>query len=247
MSGPAYDLDPVVAARLGLIVLQADETVERDFRRLFHPDVPLHVSRIPSGADLTAETIARMELDLPRAAALFPSGAQFDTVGYACTSGTTLIGPDRVAELVREGCAATHVTNPLSAAFEALAHVGASRIALVSPYNAQIAGALARTFERVGVAVPAAISFGEEVEANVARITPGSIAEAARSLAGAGNVDAVFLSCTNLRTLDIIAPLERELGRPVISSNLALAWAMAARSGTAIALDGFRLLRGGAG
>ena len=80
-------------ATLGLIVLQVDETIEQDFRRLFRdPAIALYVSRIPSGADLTPETIATMKTTLPDAAALLPPAASFDVVGYACTSGTTLIG-----------------------------------------------------------------------------------------------------------------------------------------------------------
>jgi len=47
----------------------------------------------------------------------------------------------------------------------------------------------------------------------------------------------VFLSCTNLRTLDIIDPLEQALGIPVISSNQALAWHMARQTGAPLAAD----------
>jgi len=39
-------------------------------------------------------------------------------------------------------------------------------------------------------------------------------------------VDAIFLSCTNLRTLDVIAPIEERIGKPVLSSNLVLSWHM---------------------
>ena len=53
-------------ATLGLIVLQVDETIEQDFRRLFRdPAIALYVSRIPSGADLTPETIATMKTTCP--------------------------------------------------------------------------------------------------------------------------------------------------------------------------------------
>ncbi|MDX1781544.1 MAG: Asp/Glu racemase, partial [Thalassovita sp.] len=82
-----YDLTGPIgsAATLGLIVLQADETIEQDFRRLLpDPKVALYVSRIPCGADLTPDTIAQMECDLPGAARLFPGSASFDVVGYAC-------------------------------------------------------------------------------------------------------------------------------------------------------------------
>ena len=58
MSHFPYDLTAPIgcAATLGLIVLQADETVEQDFQRLFAaPDQALYVTRIPSGADVTPE------------------------------------------------------------------------------------------------------------------------------------------------------------------------------------------------
>ena len=49
---------------------------------------------------------------------------------------------------------------------------------------------------------------------------------AARALATGSGVDALFLSCTNLRTLDAIPVLASELRMPVLSSNLVLAWEM---------------------
>jgi maleate isomerase len=75
------------------------------------------------------------------------------------------------------------------------------------------------------------LSFGEELEARVARIDPKSIQAAALEIGRDPEVDAVFLSCTNLRTMDIIDALEDELGKPVVSSNQALAWHMAQLAG----------------
>ena len=71
-------------------------------------------------------------------------------------------------------------------------------------------------------------------------ISLDSVAEAARSVVGDGGVDAVFLSCTNLRTLDLIAPLEAELGMLVLSSNLCLARALARAAGTDVIMPGAR-------
>ena len=60
----------------------------------------------------------------------------------------------------------------------------------------------------------------------MARIAPASIHSAALAVGQSEEVDAVFLSCTNLRTLDIIDDLEAVLQKPVLSSNQALAWDM---------------------
>lgn len=232
-----YELDGRAEARLGLVVLQVDETIEGDFRRLLPEGVTLHVTRVPSDRDLTAETIGRMAHDLPRAVSLLPSPGAYDAVGYACTSGTVLIGVERVARLVRGECQARAVCDPLSAAVAAFRHLGVGRIGLVSPYLPGIAEDVRRAFDTWGIAVPVAASFGERVEANVARIAPGSVAAAVRNLAASGEVEAIFVSCTNLRILDLLVPLGRELGLPVLASNLVLAWAMlretAARRGLA--------------
>ena len=230
MSFP-YTLMPEGPAPLGLIVLQVDETIESDFRRLLPVDRPLYVSRIPSGAELTPETIAQMAHDLPRAAALLPQVPDYAAVGYACTSGTTLIGAERVAALVAGECRTDAVCNPLNAAQAAIRALGITRLAVVSPYTAAIADPLCAALGTAGVAVVRALHFGEEIEANVARISPQSVCAASRAAVDGSGAEAVFLSCTNLKTLDLMGPLEAELGVPVFGSNLALAWDMARRAG----------------
>lgn len=237
MSAFPYRLTGPIGTKgaLGLIVLQVDETIERDFRRLFpDPEVAIHVSRIPSGAELTPGTIATMRSELPRAAALLPPATEFDAIGYACTSGATLIGPDAVAALVAGGATTRAVTDPFTAAVAALSALGVGSIGIVSPYVASVADPIRSAFRAAGFDVPATLSFGEEIEARVARIDPASIRDAALEVGAAGGVEAVFLSCTNLRTLDIIDDLEVRLRLPVISSNQALAWRMARISGSPV-------------
>ena len=230
MTAFPYDLQDDRVPRLGLIVLQVDETIEQDFRKLFAPDLArVHVSRIPSGLDLTPETIALMEAALPVAAGLLPGA--LDVVGYGCTSGATLIGAQRVQDLVAGATGARAVTDPLTAALARCRASGLTRIGIVSPYIASVAAPIRTAFEAAGIAVPATLSFGEEVEARVARIAPVSIAAAARSLSRKQDIDGVFVSCTNLRSLGILEPLSAELGMPVLSSNQCLSWHMAQLSG----------------
>ncbi len=223
------ELDEIIApaGRLGLIVLQVDETIEADFRRLFPSEIALHISRIPSGAELNPETIAQMETDLPFAARLLPQVPRYDAVGYACTSGTTLIGSARVEALVGAELETSAVCNPLDAAVRALGHIGALRVGIVSPYIDAVAAPVRAAFEARGITVAHSINFDEEIEANVARISANTVTQAAEALATQGGIDAIFLSCTNLRTLDLIPALETRLGLPVLSSNQVLAWDMA--------------------
>ena len=221
-----YHIQPRAHPVLGLIALQADERIEADFRRLLPADVDFMVSRVPSGRDVTPESLARMEADLPQAAALLPGAMHFDVIAYGCTSGSAQIGPARVAEQVRAGAQAMHVTDPVSALVAACSALGLHRLALLSPYVERVSDRLREALSDQGVATPAFGSFAESEESRVVQITPDSIVQAAEVLAGTGEVDGLFLSCTNLNTLPVIGRLEQETGLPVLSSNLVLAWHM---------------------
>jgi maleate cis-trans isomerase len=50
--------------------------------------------------------------------------------------------------------------------------------------------------------------------------------------------EAVFISCSNFRTLEIIDALERSLGRPVVTSNVSSLWKMLRLLGDRRALAG---------
>ena len=238
MTGHPYQLTGAIAPHaLGLVVLQADETVEQDVRRLFPGrGIAVYTSRVPSGDLLNTDTIGEMERHLPAAAALLPP-ARFDVVGYACTSATALIGADRVAALIRGRVAAPAVATPLTGAIAGLRALGVRRLGIVSPYVPTVAEPIRMAFVAAGFEVPRTLSFGKEVEARVARIDPASIRAAALEVGRLRDVDAVFLSCTNLRTLDIIPGIEAELDLPVLSSNQALAWEMARLAGVTAAAD----------
>ncbi|MEL6978702.1 MAG: Asp/Glu racemase [Pseudomonadota bacterium] len=218
--------------RLGLIALQTDETIERDFRRLFPAEAAyLYVSRVPSGADATPESLRAMEKALPAAAALLPPPLTFDAVGYGCTSASALIGPDRVRALIRGAVSARAVADPTSAAIEACAALGLRRLAYVSPYIDSVSLPAIERLEAAGLSIVAGVSFHEESETVVAKIDPVSIREAALSVGRGREVEAVFISCTQLRALEVVEEIEATLGKPALCSNLCLAWSMARAAG----------------
>lgn len=232
MSLYPYDLADDPRPKLGLIVLQSDESVEDDFRRMMPADVSFLVSRVPSGEVVTSASLAQMEHHMAAAAGLFPRGMRFDVVGYACTSGAAQIGPGRVAQGVREGVPAGTVTEPVSALVAACRAAGLTRLGFLSPYIESVSDRLRRVLDEAGVATPVFGTFDEAEEAKVVRINGASIKAAARDLVTGQDVQGLFLSCTNLRTLDVIPALEDELGMPVLSSNLVLAWHMLRLVGT---------------
>lgn len=226
MTNLNYTPDNTREIQIGLIVLQADETLEMDMRRLLPDGVNCLVSRVPSGEELTPETLRSMEKHLSDAASLLPRGATFSAVGYGCTSGTAEIGVSRIAELTRQGVDTPAVTEPVSALIEACAHLDVHRIGLISPYIARVSNRLCDILKASQITVDEVASFNEATEANVVRIPKGALLDAAVEKGSAAECDAVFLSCTNLRTLDVIEAAEAAIGKPVLSSNQVLAWHM---------------------
>ena len=226
-----YELVTNEPVRLGLVVLQSDETIETDMRRMLPETVELLVTRVPSATTVSSESLQEMAEVLTASAGLFPRGAAFAAVGYGCTSGSAQIGTARIAELVQAGVEAVAVTEPVSALIAACRALNITRIAMISPYVAEVSGRLVEVLESHGIYVVAFASFDEPLEKNVVRIAPASLMSAVKSVVQGAEIDAVFMSCTNLRTLDVIDPLEADLGLPVLSSNQVLGWHICKLSG----------------
>ncbi|GGX59199.1 Asp/Glu racemase [Tateyamaria omphalii] len=226
MSAP-YIIDDTRPIQLGLIVLQADETIEQDMRILMSPDVEYMVSRVRSGTSVTSDTLREMADNLTEAAGLLPRGAHMACVAYACTSGTAEIGTTRIADLVDAGVDTPCVTDPVTALIAACKHLGIKRLGLLSPYIESVSDRLRDVLAGAGIQVVAFTSFDEPIEERVVRITAQSIINSARDLGRDTELDAIFLSCTNLRTLSVIPEIEAARNMPVLSSNLVLAWHMA--------------------
>ncbi|MFX0541284.1 maleate cis-trans isomerase family protein [Roseovarius sp. S4756] len=213
------------SARLGLIVLATDETLEFEARQMLAGrDVQLLHARIPVAAQITPNTLAQMDAAMPVAAALLPQG--LEVIGYACTSGATVIGQARVAAQVQSVYPEAAVTDPISAVIAALSQVGARRIGMVTPYVASVTAPMRALLAANGVETLHEVSFAEGDDRRVARIDPASTRAALLEAAKAPGIDALFASCTNLQTFPIIAEVEAQTGLPVITSNQALLWHM---------------------
>ena len=211
-------------ARLGLIVLETDQTIEAEARRIDIDGVDFYHSRIPNEAVVTPTTLTDMEERLPVAAASLPCEFGFDAIGYGCTSAATLIGVEGVTAGIHAAHPGVACTNPISAAVAAFRALGSRRVAVVTPYTVAVTAPIARLFADSGLEVTALGSFLESSDLVVARISIRSIADGVRAIAGRADCDAVFVSCTSLRMLDTAEELESDMGVPVVSSNMALFW-----------------------
>lgn len=227
-----YSLDEGLSGspKLGLIVLSTDETLESEARQVFAGrEATLLHARIQAEPDVTPAALALMEERLPSVASLLPSG--LSVIGYACTSAATVIGPETVEKILQKQHADASVTNPISAVIAALHAVKAKRLALVTPYVKEVTAPMKALLERNGFTTTSEGAFEQSDDQTVARITQASTLAAILDVANS-DCDAVFVSCTNLRSLGILEQAEQALGRPVISSNQALLWHMLKLSNT---------------
>jgi maleate isomerase len=242
-----HSLDEGIAgrARLGLIVLASDHTIEAEFHRALAelPGVAAYAARIRNSPTITPETLAAMAAEITATTELILPGSSLDVIAYGCTSASMVIGEAEVAGRIRHARPDARTTNPVTAARAAMAALGLRRIALLTPYIDRINQAMRAYFEGCGLAVAAMGSFGEGDDNRVARVAPESIRQAVLELGGIAGVDGVFVSCTALRLLHLIEELEATLGKPVTSSNQALLWHSLRLAGVEDALPGYgRLL-----
>jgi maleate isomerase len=213
-------------ARVGLIVLRTDQTIEYEARAIMArlDGVALYQARIFNDFEIKRETLMAMLPLIPGAAALLPAAWSFDAIGFGCTSAAMLMGDAAIADAVASVHAGAKVSNPVLACIKAMEALEARRIAVVTPYSKAVNEAIAGGLEARGLSISAFVSFEEPDDNRVARISPHSISAAVSKAAGLAPCDAVFISCTSLRAVAAMGAMEVMAGKPVTSSNHALLW-----------------------
>lgn len=227
-----YELDQGFGgvAKLGLIVLSTDESLENEARQVLSGrDVSLVHTRIQAEPDVTPKALKMMEKRIPSTAELLPKGLR--AVGYGCTSASTVIGTERVEELVHLHHPDAAVTNPMSAVIAALNALNAKDIAFVTPYVKEVNAPMRALLQDEGFNAVSEGAFEQSDDKTVARISEESTLAAIENIAKTTRCDAVFVSCTNLRTFGVIEAAEEALNIPIVSSNQALIWHMLKLSG----------------
>lgn len=234
-------------ARIGLVVLQSDYTIEHELRTLLTPltGVDFYVSKVSNDLHVTPATLAAMGPRIAASAEQLLTTGDLQVIAYGCTSASVVLGPARVAEYVHETRPDVAVSNPITAAFAALNHIGAKRIGVLTPYTRDVNTGVREAFIDNGFDVPVFGSFNEPNDARVAAIDAVSLRNAVLMLAERAPLDAVFVSCTSIRLVDEVHALEDTVGLPVISSNMALAWHCLRLAGVADAIPGYGTLLAG--
>lgn len=222
----ATDAGIASRARIGLIVLATDFTIEHEWRKIVTPlaGVALYQSRILNDAQITPETLRAMEPRIASSTDVILPGSDLDVVAYGCTSASMAIGEDKVFEKIRTVRPKAQCTTPITAAFAAFRAFKAKRVGVLTPYRADVNRIVADYIQARGFEVPVFGSFNEQDDGIVARITPAAIRQGIDRLRAEASVDCVFVSCTSVRLAEAARDIEAETSLPVTSSNHAMAW-----------------------
>jgi maleate isomerase len=160
---------------------------------------------------------------------------------FACTSGSFvkgLAGERAAAAAVSDAGGAPAVTTS-GAIVAALERLRARRVAVATPYDAAITAKLEDFLVENGVEVTRVRQLG--LDSRMWTVPYARTADLIRR-ANTDEAQAIVVSCTNLPTYDLIAPLEEELGKPIVSANQVTMWAVLARCGLRAVGPGQRLL-----
>ncbi len=216
-------------ARVGVATPQANPTVEPEMRALIPAPIGVYGTRLVHGAPLVADRLNHYVRHMPDAIRSFGS-MKLAAFGFGCTGSSYLAGPALEDELANAAAAACSmpVITAAQAIRQALDALGARRIALVSPYPRDLSEAGYRYWEETGIQIVARLRVDPAMPDThrIYELTSGDALAALRQVDASG-ADCVVASGTGMPTLRALQQLGGVLaGRPVLSSNLCLAWCL---------------------
>ena len=206
--------------KLGIIVPSWNTVMEYEWQRLAGEGISVHAQRIRHLADTEAD-LAWLGTRAPAAAELL-SHAKVQAICYGCTASGFLEAPADDLEHEAALTRATGIPTVASSAsiVRALRAVGATRISVASPYEPWLNERVRQHLEAAGFTVVAMKGLGTQAHGSISTETVRALAlEVVRP-----ETQAIFISCSNFRTLDILAQVEQATGLPVITSNQAALW-----------------------
>jgi maleate isomerase len=195
--------------------------------RLAPPGVGVHFTRMVARGitgshdgqeERNLSQIAHLDENVEMLALVQPA-----VIVLAHTATSYTLGRQAEAELVERMHRSTGI--PFITAFgsvlQALAELGARRIALATPYSEHWTERGRRHLQDHGVQV---VSSGRlENVRNIYLETPERAAELVRRV-DSPQAQAVFISGVGMPTIDVLQSLEDEIGKPVLSSASAMMW-----------------------
>lgn len=235
---PELDAGKHHRARLGFILMSTDLAAESDFFAMAPDGVAVHITRLKTDDYTTNETLSRHIEHMADAAARIQPDTKPDVISYSCTSGSIVIGEERILAEIEKGAPWARPMCLVTGVVDALRELGAKRLVVGTPYLDEINTAeaeflLAKGFEILdiqGLNLTTGIDFG--------RVTPAYWKTFAQEI-DRPDADAIFLSCGGIRTVEVAAEIEALTGKPVVTSNQAQFWSCLRRAGIEDKIGGF--------
>ena len=224
--------------RIGVLIPPMNVSMEPDMNSWVPDGVTVHFTRlyrkqaVTRVADLQ-EMLDGLEEDVRRLSFTRPY-----VIVYGCTSGSSL-EPRQDQDLARriEDSSGVPAIATAGAVVEALRALGVRRVAVATPYVDEINEREMAFLEDYGFEPVSLEALRLSSSFDIPDVTQEEIRRLALS-ADRPEAEAVFISCTNLRTATLVESLERELGKPVVTSNQASTWAALRRIGVAEPMTG---------
>lgn len=210
--------------RIGLLVPSINTTMETEFWRIAPEGVSVHVARIAGGRHGTPEELRSME-EASKHAASEVAMVEPDVVVYGCTSGSFFEGPawnQRICDQLTAISKAPTVTTA-GAMVGCLAAGGHKKVDVVTPYVELTNERLKQFLKVQGIETVKLGTFDMLDMFDHAKIQPEEIYRKVLDITTPAS-EAVFVACTQLRALEVLDMLERDLGKPVYSAVQASAW-----------------------
>jgi maleate isomerase len=234
--------------RLGFLVPPGNPTLEPEMGMLVPEGVTLHFTRMVAhgvtGSLDGQEERNRSQIEhLDEGAALLAM-VKPDVIVLGHTATSYTLGREEEARLMKrlsEKHGMPFVT-AFASVVSALEHLGVKRVAYATPYDEAMTLRGKAHLESFGFSVPA---FGRlQGVTNIYDETAERAYRLARVIDRA-EAQAVFISGVGMPTLTVIDKLERDLGKPVISSASAMMWNALRIAGVKQPIPGFGQLLGG--
>ncbi len=214
--------------RIGLIVPPTNTVNESEFNRAVPAGVSVHTTRMRLHVDIHNAAGQAALFDDLRAAIelLVPAGV--DVIVHACTAGSLLLPLERITDFMREAAGVPAVATA-SALVHACRALGAQRVAVATPYHDALNAHEVSFLREAGLEVLGCrgLGIGAAGPHEYQRIAMLGDEEILAHVMASDHpqAQALIVSCTDLPTLDLIGSLERAVGKPVVTSNMATLWA----------------------
>jgi maleate isomerase len=205
--------------KFGIIVPSWNTTQEYELWRMAPAGVSLHFTRV-THTDDSDESLLRMVEKGPEAAQLL-AHAKVDAICLGCT-GASFVRPGIDVKVIceMEEATKTPCTTTSTAIKEALDHLGVKSISFATPYDERTNGMLTAFLKYSGFNVIFEKGLNTDCPAFLG---PEHAYRLVREV-DRKESELLLISCTNFRSLEVIEKLEKELGKPVVSSNTATMW-----------------------